>query len=483
MGQTPNILFICTDQQRTDTLACYGNPLVDAPHLNALAQESFVFDRAYCTQPWCTPSRSSIFTGLYPHTTGCTSNNLALRPDTATLAELVPADYHCAYYGKWHLGNEVVAQHGFTEWVATQDLKVREFYSKPEYQERFSAYHHFLLKHGFEPDVDSAGARVFSMAAYRMPLPQTRPMFLAQRAAQFLRRDHDGPWLLAVNFHEPHNPYTGPYNDRHDPADIVLSPNFLRPPPDDAPAVIRERAGYLGDTTMEGCDLSTEAGWRRLRANYWGLVTLVDQAVGEILTALDEAGAAAQTVVVFTSDHGDMMGDHHLRGKHVPYEEAVRIPLMIRVPWLDQKPPRISGQVSQVDLVPTLLELVDQPVPGHLQGESRAAVLRGEDTLADNDVVIEWNDTAQVNPPISPRATADFRRRESAPRRTMISHDGWKLNLYATDRGELYDLSSDPHELHNVFDQPAHAGRIRDLTEGLRRWQERTADHVDLLTP
>ncbi|MAG37655.1 MAG: hypothetical protein CL878_15580 [Dehalococcoidia bacterium] len=484
MANAPNLLFLCTDQQRTDTLACYGNSRVQAPYLNALAERSFVFEQAYCTQPWCTPSRSSIMTGLFPHTTGCTSNNIALRPETPTLAELVSDDYDCAYYGKWHLGNEVIPQHGFPDWVATQDLKVREFYSQPEYREQLSPYHHFLLERGYEPDVESAGAPVFSQElVHRLPAECTRPAFLAQRAVEFLRRRDTQPWALYVNFHEPHSPYTGPYNDRHDPADVEFSPSFLRPLADNVPALMRERAALLGDQTLEGRDLTTEAGWRRLIANYWGLVTLIDEAVGDILGALDETGAAGNTVVVFTSDHGDMMGNHCLHAKHVMYEEAARIPLLLHVPWLDHPTQLIPGRVSQVDLVPTLLDLLGQQVPVHLQGESRVPVLRGERTLAENEVVIEWNDSIEGMPRISPNTTADYRRRESAPRRTIIAEDGWKLTLYAMDHGELYDLANDPYELQNRYDDPAHAGRVRDLAERLVAWQQRTDDTAPLRMP
>ncbi len=108
----PNLLFIFTDQQRADTMACYGNTHVQAPNLNALADQSFVFDNAYVTQPVCTPDRSTIMTGLYPHTNGCVGNNVRLNPDVQTLAEMVSDDYATAYMGKWHLGNEVIAQHG-----------------------------------------------------------------------------------------------------------------------------------------------------------------------------------------------------------------------------------------------------------------------------------------------------------------------------------------------------------------------------------
>ncbi|MDE2870020.1 MAG: sulfatase-like hydrolase/transferase, partial [Chloroflexota bacterium] len=151
MVEKPNLLFIFTDEQRDDTLACYGNQTIQAPNLNRLADDSFVVDRAYCTQPVCTPSRSSIMTGYYPHTTGCLENNDPLKPEHLTLAERVPGDYTCTYYGKWHLGSELIAQRGFSEFVGIED-GYREHYADPVEAQRLSDYHHFLVEQGFEPD-------------------------------------------------------------------------------------------------------------------------------------------------------------------------------------------------------------------------------------------------------------------------------------------------------------------------------------------
>ena len=204
----PNLLFIFTDEQRFDTLKCYGNDFVEAPRLNALAEESFVFERAYVTQPICTPSRSTIMTGLYPHTTGCLSNNMALKPDTKTIAEMVDDDYFCAYIGKWHLGDEVIPQHGFEHWVSLDD-KYRAHLSKPEYRSRLSDYHRFLVEQGFEPDMDQGDTRVFSRPfAAKLDEPYTKATFVGQQTAQLLREIERRPFVFYVNMLEPHMPFT-----------------------------------------------------------------------------------------------------------------------------------------------------------------------------------------------------------------------------------------------------------------------------------
>ena len=152
----PNILFIFTDQQRADTMACYGNSIINTPNLNALADKSFVFENCYVSSPICTPSRGTIMTGLWPHTHGASKNNIKLDDAVQTIADMLPDDYLKAYYGKWHLGNEVIKQHGFDEWLSIED-QYRAYYTSAQYHDVLSDYHHFLISHGFKPDDESEG--------------------------------------------------------------------------------------------------------------------------------------------------------------------------------------------------------------------------------------------------------------------------------------------------------------------------------------
>jgi arylsulfatase A-like enzyme len=218
---------------------------------------------------------------------------------------------------------------------------------------------------------------------------------------------------------------------------------------------------------------------RKLRAKYLGQVTLVDRAVGEILQALDEAQLADNTIIVYTSEHGDMMGDHALIRKCVSYEEALKVPLVIRVPWLDGAGRRIEGRISQIDLVPTLLDLLGEPIPEGLEGVSRAGVLRGEATLADNDLFFEWNGTnGWEKAARGLRLSEEEWARLHGPWRSVISADGWKLNLSPVDRCELYNLNDDPFEQVNLFEDRDQQERTADLAGRIRRWQEETEDIV-----
>ena len=474
----PNLLFILTDQQRADSLACYGNTYLQVPNLNRLAEASFVFEHAYVSQPVCSPSRATLLTGTYPHTAQVPACNIPLPSDVPTIAELLADDYHCAWFGKWHLGDEIFSQRGFDTWVGSED-GYRAHYSSQDRLEQVSDYHHFLIKQGLTPDRDLLGQRVFSRhVTASLPEEQTKAAFLGEQTAAFIRNAGDTPFVAFVSYLEPHPPHTGPLNDLYDPADLPVGSSFFKKPASNASLLNRVMAAYYMESEEYGFDLRTEAGWRAVRARYWGNVSLVDRSVGKILAALAESGQAENTIVVFTSDHGEMAGDHGILGKCVLYEESVRVPLLIRDPRLQGEPSRISGNMSHIDLLPTLLDLLGQSIPAHLQGQSRVSVLKGEASLAENDIFIEWNGRdghpipgeAEVNPAMS------------RPWRSMVSAERWKLNLCPSDHGELYDLNQDPYEMTNRFDDPAQQERIATMIASIRRWQENVADVVALPT-
>ena len=461
-------------------------------NLNSLASRSFVFDAAYVTQPVCTPARASILTGLYPHTAGPIVNKVHLPKDVPTIAEMVSSGYTRGYFGKWHLGDDIIAQHGFDTWVSSEDMH-RETYSKAEYLNRFSDYHRHLVDHGFEPDDEQAGAPIFS-ADGRAELPEEFQMasFLGNEAAEFIRENRDRPFILYVSTFEPHSPYFGPLMDMYEPSDLPVGPAFLRKP-DGGSLVNRVKADYFlqyldgGDQTQDvymkeyaatNENVSTEDGWRRLRAHYFANITLVDGMVGKIIDAIAEAGLTDTTAVVFTSEHGDMLGDHGMLEKRSMYEEASRVPLLMCVPWLTDQQARIGGSVSQVDLVPTLLELLGEETENQLQGKSLAPVLDGRATTDDNDVFIEWNGTSPTKGDRD-LGTPAINRMLTLPWRTVVS-GRWKLNLCHGDQCELFDLNSDPYELNNLFDDPAHRDRVRDMAARIQLWQQETGDDAAL---
>ena len=495
MPDRPNIVFIMSDQQRYDTLACYGADYMNVPNLNALADRSFVFRNAYVAQPVCTPARATIMTGLYPHAAGPIVNKIHLPTDTPVIAEMIDDEYFKGYMGKWHLGNDVARQHGFDVWRPTEDGH-RAAYTRPELRYEMTPYHQHLVANGYEPDSQQAdGQPVFSSDA-RQDLPEEFQMasYLGDNAAAFIDENKDRPFILYVSTFEPHSPYNGPFMDMYDPEDIPVGDAFLELP-EGASLVNRVRANYFMQFFLEGKshaddeymtryaaareDVTTELGWRTLRAHYLANITLVDRMVGKITDALDAAGVADNTIVVFTSEHGDMMGDHGMLEKRSFYEESARVPLLISVPWLSKEQTLVEGSVSHIDLVPTLLELSGNALPDTLQGKSLVPVFKGDRTLEDNDVFIQWNGTSDEIPDRF-LGSRDINRMLTLPWRSVVTPDRWKLNLCAGDQCELFDLNSDPYEQNNLYDDPAQRDRVIDMAARIRIWQQRTGDDAPL---
>ncbi len=472
----PNLLFIFTDQQRQDTLRVYGNEIMNTPYLDGLAAQSVVFNSAYVTQPVCTPSRSTIMTGLYPHTNGCIQNNLPLTRQYPTIAEMLPEEeYECGYFGKWHLGDEMVGQHGFEKnWISTEDA-YHPYVTQELFQTRHSSYHHFLLSQGLKPDSEfDDGFPWFSRRlCCDLPRELTKPAFTARHVCDFIEKSQDHPFCCYVNFLEPHPPLHGPFDWMYDPADVPVSPNFMAR--DDERTPLRTRM------LQERYGNQPEDHYRQSKARYLGLVSLVDFYVGEILDTLSACGLDEDTIIVFTSDHGEMMGNHSLMYKTVMYEEAAKVPLFMRVPAWGTEQRFIDNPVSQTDLVPTLLELLDCPTPDHLQGYSLVPFLSGQGSLQEQDVFIEWQGPDGYCPVENGPWSRDEQEKAGlAPIRTVITPEGWKLNLCKDDLSELYNLREDPYELTNLYGQPEMGKIVEELTAKIRAWQQRTEDTVEL---
>ncbi|HVT73680.1 MAG TPA: sulfatase-like hydrolase/transferase [Lacunisphaera sp.] len=466
----PNLLFLWTDQHRGDTMPYAGNTVLQAPNLRRLGEQSFCFRHAYCAQPVCTPSRGSILTGLYPHHHGSVQNNIRLDPAKRTIAEYVAPDCATAYYGKWHLGDEIRAQHGFKEWRSVEDGAYRQFYTNKEDLKLRSSYHYHLAAAGFPPDendTDSDGAPVFSRTmAAAMAERYTKVNFIADEAVRFIQARRDGqPFVLSVNSLEPHPPSYGPLNELHRPEDVPTGPAFAVPVGSGASKLHRHTYHVLHTKGYKNHPIDTPADFRRLRANYYGLIAMVDRAYGRVLRALEESGQADNTIVVYCSDHGDMMGDHGLLQKSVFYEGATHVPLMIHVPWLSRQQVMMDQPVNLVDLMPTMLDLLGAGVPAGIDGVSRAGALRDPASWRAEDLVIEWHEVDD----------------HSMDGRSLRTADNWKLNLYHGDAPELYDLNTDPGELHNLGRDAAQSDRLRRLADRIFAWQKQHGDTMSLV--
>jgi len=467
----PNLILFLPDQQRADTIACYGNGKVHSPNLGKLASTSVIFERAYVTHPVCSPSRSSLMTGMWPHLTGVTKNSVPLRPKLQAFPQLLgEGDYQTAYLGKWHLGNDEKAQRGFQTWISTEGI---------------SDYSRFLSEAGLKGDRPDGSFS--TLAQSNLPLESSKPRFLERHACEFIEKHHRDPFILVVAFAEPHSPYNGPFNNEHSLNEVHLDITATAPPSDKIPLRYRlmrewQQAEAVLDRTRRP-DLYffgiTPDEYRSIKQRYLGLVTLVDQSIGAILGCLEKTGLTNNTIVVHTSDHGDMMGSHHLFAKEVMFEEAVRVPYLVRLPG-QQNSRKISQAVSHIDFVPTLIELMGRSVPAQCTGKSRLPLIRGE-ALPPENIFIEWapNRTKiKKGTSLAPRRIIKRAVEEST--RTIICPDGWKLSLRDKDLNELYNLNDDPLERHNLYSNGDYAAVIARCRGEIHQWQETNHDKLKL---
>jgi len=467
----PNLILFLPDQQRADTLACYGGVKVHAPNLNKLASESVVFERAYVTHPVCTPSRSSLMTGTWPHINGCNRNSVPLDRRFRVFPELLEdKDYHTAYLGKWHLGEEGPGGRGFDEWISTDD---------------HGDYTNFLISNGIAPDKQNGA---FSeLAISNLPLELSRPKFLEKHACEFIEKHHRDPFILVVGFVEPHSPYTGPLNDKHPLDQVDLDVTATLPESENIPLRYRlMREWQQSEAVLDRERLPiqlffgvTPEEYRSIKQRYLGLVTLVDQSIGAILDCLERVGLTDDTIIAHTSDHGDNLGAHHLFGKEVMFEEAARVPYLIRLP--DQRRDKVIPQpVSHIDFVPTLLDLLGQPKHPQCAGKSLLPLLR-EEAMSPENIFIEWapNRTKiKKGTSLAPRRM--IKRAVDESTRTVVSSDGWKLCLRDKDLNELYNLSDDPLETRNLYSDRQYTSVISRYAGEIDRWQESTNDRLKI---
>ncbi len=411
MTDRPNILFLFTDEHSASAMRCAGCADVRTPALDRLAAEGVRFDRAYCTFPLCTPSRASLLSGRWPHQCGTMWNERSLDPAAREhgLGNLLSAaGYACAYGGKWHLPYASPMERG----------------------------------HGFE---------------YINAFDDPR---LADDVIAFLERPREEPFFVVASFDNPHTiceygagrPLAwGPVPE---PDSVRACPNL---PANHAPAPYEASAAACVRRTDYGPD-----DWRRYLYTYYRLVEQADAGIGRILDALDRLGLAESTVVVFTSDHGDMMGAHGMHQKHALYEEAVRVPLLVRAPGGRAGAVEPGALVSGLDLYPTFCDYTGFAPPFACDGLSlRPLVERG--------VPDGWRDHLV--------AETRFGREQGVDGR-MVRTARFKYVVYerGAHREQLYDLDADPGEMVNLVYDERHADTRRAHLELLRAWCRRTGD-------
>ena len=466
LPRKPNLLVFLPDQLRADAIAGESASSVHAPNLHKLASESVVFERAYVTHPICAPSRSSLLSGMWPHQNGCINNHSALPRKFRCLPELLgDSDYRTGYFGKWHLGDEFSAQRGFQEWASIEEYFKSALSAKKI--DGVSDYTKFLLSKGYKPDLGNGkyfGRSFVSTLSFEL----SKAKFVETKACEFLERHRGEPFVMFVAFIEPHPPYNGPFNNEHSLETISLDASAGDALGDDIPLRYRLRQELYRKR------LVTPERYRETKQKYLGLITQIDRCIGTILTKLDGFGLTEQTVIVLTSDHGDMMGGHGILGKRLMFEQSARVPYVVRVPG--QRPLRCPASISHIDFTPTILELMGKPADAQCVGQSRANMIHGA-TDSPGFVFLEWSpEKEKIFKQTKLGTKEEIKRCLSESTRAVVSPDGWKLCLRDKDKNELYNLHDDPEERTNLYYKNTPPDIIASLTGEIHRWQERVGD-------
>ena len=440
-----NFVFLMTDTQNRDMVGAYGHPVVDTPNLDRLAAEGVRFDRAYTTCPLCTPARAGIFTGTHPPVNGAWANNMPPYPTHPAMGEVFRhAGYRAAYTGKWHLDGAGY----FGDGQPGGGFEAEWWYDGMRYrndlgQEMFDAYRRCKT-----PDeLRQAGFDESSIWGHRV----------ADRAIDFLQRVGDEPFVLVASFDEPHGPFVAPpeYWEKFD-ADELPWPRHFNAPLEGKPALQQRHREEVSE------DVASEKHRDRAR-RFFGCNSYIDREIGRVIEAADARGD--ETCIIYTSDHGDMLGAHGLRTKGpMMYEEIVNVPLIVRLPGGPRGEVR-SEAVSHLDLMPTMLELAGQKVPGGLHGQSLAGLLRdgaGPDReavcISFSRFAINHDDWGEFYPI---RCATDGR---------------WKLSINLFETDELYDLADPAGETANLIDEPGLADVRTRLHDVILEEMDRTRD-------
>lgn len=461
-SRRPNLLFLMTDQQRADTIT-QGGPCL-TPNLQALARQGADLRRCYAPNPICSPTRASLFTGLLPHAHGMTDVTHAVPPTRADLAPDLPfwtrqlkeAGYRTGYFGKWHVErSDELERFGFDEYEV--DLKLTGVTS---------------FDGALEPriEIEQDGYQTFLLAGVSdAPAAATREAQLVDRGIEFLQKvsgtgpvdpepaargdsgsTSDSPWALFVSTEAPHDPYLVPRElyERYDPGQITLPASF-HDDMSDKPTVYRRVAAAWEQLSEEQV--------RQATACYYAACSGIDDQFGRLLAALEESGQADDTVVVFTSDHGDYLGAHGLFLKGVAaFEEAYRMPLVLRGPGV------APGTV------------IDEPVSLLDLGRTLVRLLLGEDFGGHGR---DLSDRVGGGPPLEePQAFAEFHGQRLGYTQRIVWRERYKYVFNGFDHDELYDLEEDPHELVNLAVRPEAAGVLREMATAMWRVVKDTGD-------
>jgi len=478
-GNKKNLLFIITDQQRFDALGYAGNSVIQTPNLDRLAKQGAYFKNAYTPCAVCGPARSSILTGSSVESTGVNSNTQTYYYEGEGIMTMPTFDeilaengYRCEYYGKWHAMSKhaevyenpiPTAENGKSVFGPGGQSHIWRDYLKPfgpipspgtgEFVDGMSKYPYLAnpldryygktwqelqsqnLDHS-QPD---------QHGELKLDSAHTMTAFQARQTLEAIERLKDTTFSITCSFHFPHSPMLTPvpYYGMY-PVQDMIPPVSINDNMQNSPYVNsngrKSRTEYADPEKI-----------KYMISEYYGIITEIDDWIGLILDKLDTLGIADNTMIIFTSDHGEMLGAHGMREKNIFYEESAHIPLLISCPGDVQAETRVDGYVSLIDLFPTILDYLEVPEK-ESEGESLRGLIEGTDTVHGKYVVTEWDRNNISN--------------------YMVVKDGWKLiipyTIKSTVINAMYDLNTDPHEMNNLLGSNPDRAQYQDKAEELR---------------
>ena len=470
----PNIVVLMTDQQRLDTVSAYGlNSVCRTPHIDALAARGVRFDAAFTPTAICSPARASFHTGLYPHHHGVTANGLSIRDGVRGLPDyLAEVGYHCGYAGKWHADEQRgPSQLGYVgkdfigyAFPGSKLLPGLQFGLPPK--NKPNHYEEYLKERGFTPyptvshryvgtNPSTQSQEMFAL--HEGPVESSIEYFVAEEAIRVIDQlaGDEEPFFVWANFWGPHTPclVPEPYFSMYEPSSIPEHPSYCETF-ENKPfrQQLIERLWGLGDYGWKG--------FQEISARYCGHCTLIDDQVGRIVAHLERLGLADDTVVIYTADHGDCLGAHKLIEKgEFMYDEIYRIPLVVAHP--DCRAPGSANEdfVYLHEITSSILDMTGAEVPAELDGPSFLPAMLGGGSSSDREEVY-----------------CVFDSHFTVANQRMVRTRTHQLTFNSSDPGELYDLTVDPHQLHNVHGRPEYAQVQRDLMARMERYMRDLED-------
>lgn len=419
----PNVVVILPDMWRGQALGCMGNPDVQTPNLDELAAQGMLFRHTFANTPLCCPARAILWTGTYASKNGMVANDLRLRESCTTIANVLSAaGYATGYIGKWHLdgGPRLPGfvppgprRHGFKYWAANE-----------------CDHSNYFDTQYFRDDPVPILIKKFEVEAW------------FDLAIEFVSNPKNRPFFLVIAPSPPHEPYAAPvqYSRTYDPQKLEMRPD------------------WTGEPTIGG-----EGKGRRLDiATYYASITAIDVQVGRLMRALARLGLEGDTIVLFISDHGNMLGSQGWTGKQVPWEESIRVPGILSYPSRIRAGQRAEALLSHVDIAPTLLGLCGAAVPQWMQGQNLASFVLGESTRTTDSVFFQI---------FGPWHHYDLPAGWRGVRTSRYMYAEWQSGPWL-----LYDLLEDPSETENLARRPNHSTTLREMKSRLAEWMRRAGD-------